>query len=386
MFGAIDVFGEDQLNQPFQGPQIRGFGFLHDGAVDTLFRFFHATVFSSTNGIGGSTVGFQTDQQRRDVEQFMLGFDTKLAPAVGQQATLSAGNAAANARIDVLAARAGAGDCDLIVKGNVAGEARGWVMLAGGVFQSDRLSETLSDTGLRALATTAGQELTYTCVPVGSGTRAGIDRDEDGALDRDELDAGSDPSDPASLPAPVTIGAKSPARDDVVPPLDPNKRKFAFSASTRDAALDHRVVPSAPGGSGDPTVGGATLRIYNADGTTTDDVTITLPASGWTVLGSPTRFQGYRFTGPSTGAIRRVIVKGDTITIRGGKSLFAYSLGEVRQSEVAVLLQLGGELGWCASAPAKPRGNPPSTESSDHPGRFIGATRTPAPAAPPPPS
>jgi len=99
MFGTIDVLGEDPLNTPFQGPQIRGFGFLHDGAVDTLFRFFHATVFSSTNGIGGSNVGFQTEQQRRDVEQFMLGFDTNLAPAVGQQATLSAGNAAANARM-----------------------------------------------------------------------------------------------------------------------------------------------------------------------------------------------------------------------------------------------------------------------------------------------
>jgi DNA-binding beta-propeller fold protein YncE len=387
MFGTIDVLGEDPLNTPFQGPQIRGFGFLHDGAVDTLFRFFHATVFSAQNGIGGSAVGFQNDTQRRDMEQFMLAFDTNLAPAVGQQVTLAAGNAAANARIDVLAARAAAGDCDLIVKGNVAAEARGW-LLAGSVFQSDRLSETLSDTALRALATTAGQELTYTCVPVGSGIRAGIDRDEDEALDRDELDAGSDPSDPSSLPEPRTIGAKSLSlRDDVVPPLDPAKRKFAFGAATRDDAPDHRVVPGAPGSPGDPTVGGATLRIYNADGTTTDDVTVTLPASGWTVLGSPTRFRGYRFTGPSTGPIKRVVVKGDTITIRGGKSLFAYTLGEVRQNQVAVLLQLGGELGWCASAPAKSRGNPPSTESSDHPGRFVGAPRTPAPAScPPPPS
>ena len=27
------------------GPQIRGFGFTHDGSVDTTFRFFHAVVF-----------------------------------------------------------------------------------------------------------------------------------------------------------------------------------------------------------------------------------------------------------------------------------------------------------------------------------------------------
>src|SRR5262249_4570653 len=43
-------------------------------------------------------------------------------------------------------------------------------------------------------AGTAGQELTYTCVPPGSGIRMGIDRDEDGLFDRDELDAGTDPA------------------------------------------------------------------------------------------------------------------------------------------------------------------------------------------------
>jgi hypothetical protein len=35
-------------------------------------------------------------------------------------------------------------------------------------------------------------------MPAGSGVRAGIDRDRDGKLDRDELDAGTDPADPAS--------------------------------------------------------------------------------------------------------------------------------------------------------------------------------------------
>ena len=124
----------------------------------------------------------------------------------------------------------------------------------------------------------------------------------------------------------VTIGAKSLSiRDDVDPPLDTAKRKFAFSASTRGAASDHRVVPSLPGGNGDPTAGGATLRIYNAMGTTTDDVTIDLPASGWTVLGSPTRPQGYRFTGPSTGPIRRVVVKNDTMRSYSDASSLAAS-------------------------------------------------------------
>jgi len=88
------------------------------------------------------------------------------------------------------------------VKGVVAGEARGWYRLGDGTFQSDRFAETpLSGTALRALAADAGQELTYTCVPPGEGQRIGVDRDGDGFFDRDELDAGSDPADPASIPS-----------------------------------------------------------------------------------------------------------------------------------------------------------------------------------------
>jgi hypothetical protein len=53
---------------------------------------------------------------------------------------------------------------------------------------------------LQQYAQTPGQELTFTCVPPGSGLRMGIDRDEDGVYDGDEIAAGSDPADPASMP------------------------------------------------------------------------------------------------------------------------------------------------------------------------------------------
>ena len=35
---------------------------------------------------------------------------------------------------------------------------------------------------------------TYACTPPGSGVRVGLDRDQDGVLDGDEKDAGSDPA------------------------------------------------------------------------------------------------------------------------------------------------------------------------------------------------
>jgi len=70
-----------------------------------------------------------------------------------------------------------------------------------GNFQSDRVAEApLLPAQLQSVAAVPGQELTYTCVPPGSGLRLGVDRDEDGFYDRDEIDAGSDPADASSTP------------------------------------------------------------------------------------------------------------------------------------------------------------------------------------------
>src|SRR5262249_33748854 len=75
----------------------------------------------------------------------------------------------------------------------------------GGVWKADRSGVTdVSSAALRALAG-AGAELTVTGVPVGSGTRMGIDRDRDGFPDGDEIAAGSDPGNPASFPSSVGV-------------------------------------------------------------------------------------------------------------------------------------------------------------------------------------
>jgi len=186
MFGVapIPMFG-GAGNTSHQGDQIRGFGYIHDGSVDTLFRFVSANIFNLP------------EHDRRDLEAFMLAFPSNLASVVGQQVTLSAGStAAATARLDTLVARAAAGVCDLTAHGVRNGEDRGWLYLpaAGGSFTSDRAAEAnVSRVALLAGATTG--PLTFTCVPPGSGRRIGIDRDGDGLRDRDELDAGSDPAD-----------------------------------------------------------------------------------------------------------------------------------------------------------------------------------------------
>jgi MYXO-CTERM domain-containing protein len=172
---------------PHTGDQIRGYGFLHDGSVDTVFRFLHAAVFT-----------FDSDDERRDMEAFVMAFDSNLAPIVGQQITLDSTNGAAvNTQIDLLLARARANftwphegtvkECDLVVHGIVGGAARGYLYDGVSTFTPDRAAESpLSEAALRALATTPGQPLTFTCVPPGSGRRMGIDRDEDGTLDGDD--------------------------------------------------------------------------------------------------------------------------------------------------------------------------------------------------------
>ena len=87
------------------------------------------------------------------------------------------------------------------MKGTSQGLERSWLFGTDAYFHSDRISEpALRLPALLGIATRRGQELTFTCVPPGSGVRMGLDRDEDGYYDRDELDAGSDPADPGDIP------------------------------------------------------------------------------------------------------------------------------------------------------------------------------------------
>jgi DNA-binding beta-propeller fold protein YncE len=161
------------------GPQIRGYGFLHDGTVPTILNF----------NMGFDTL---TQSERLQLEQFELAFDTDLAPIVGQQVTLDGDNlAVAGPRINLLLSRAftpfsslalGAGvtECDLVVKGAVAGVQRGWVLSNSTLF--DDTGGVISEAALRASATNS-DPLTYTCVPPGSGNRIGINGDRDLLLD-----------------------------------------------------------------------------------------------------------------------------------------------------------------------------------------------------------
>jgi hypothetical protein len=182
MFGApaVGFFGAPDSGN--MGNQVRGFGFTGDGSTDTVFRFLSATVFNPTSNSGFPQTN--PDGARRDMEQFLLAFDTDLAPIVGQQVTLTGTNSTAvNPRIDLLISRASAhftskslgGDvmeCDLIAS----------VVLSGRMtfFLFDPITRTfvaadgvthVSDKVMRSWAAQPGQEITYTAATPGSGPR-----------------------------------------------------------------------------------------------------------------------------------------------------------------------------------------------------------------------
>ncbi len=206
MFGNIDIDFYRPGDNDHMGDQIRGFGFIHDGSTDTLFRFHNAEAFEQDFGNpGGIPNGEEGVALRRAIEDFMMVFDSNLFPIVGQQITLRSDSGdAVMARLDLLKARADAGECDLVVKGIVDGLPWGARYTGDNQFQTDSADETPLDfAAVKALVQSEGQDLTFTAGPPGSGTRIGIDRDRDGYPDRDELAAGSDPADPDSIPGAV---------------------------------------------------------------------------------------------------------------------------------------------------------------------------------------
>ncbi|WP_438016347.1 hypothetical protein WMF18_36745 [Sorangium sp. So ce315] len=201
MFGMVQNPRFNNRDHAFQGDQIRGFGFAHDGTVDTIFRFHDQGGFNEAPGVAGFPPGEAGDVLRRQVTDYLHAFETNLAPIVGQQVTLAgSGDAATLARVNLLMARAEAGECDLVVKGRMGGEEKGFLYQGDGTFRRNRAATAaISDAALRQRAA-AGNALTYTCAPPGAGVRMALDRDGDGALDGDEEDAGTDPADPASVP------------------------------------------------------------------------------------------------------------------------------------------------------------------------------------------
>ncbi len=188
------------------GNQIRGFGFMTHGGQPTLFNFFNGFLFDEKeptllNGDNEGRIGFtgwegvSADQQRADIVEFLMAYPSDLQPIVGQQVTLrsSSGSDVALPFVNLLIQRANANyysrelngtgpikECELVARANVGGASRGWIYRPStSNFEPDNGTANVALGALQTIAGTAGQEVTFTCVPPGSGVRMGIDRDGD---------------------------------------------------------------------------------------------------------------------------------------------------------------------------------------------------------------
>lgn len=232
---APDSFGSNHLgvvsvdgstNRVIKTPQLRnmydkvgfemslsqsraGFGFLHDGSVDSLSRFLSAPSFSVEN-----------DQDVADLVALMMAFsgsDFDLdnprlgaeAPpskdthaAVGKQLTINdASDQALITRINEFVAIAQTGDVDLVVHSGP--DAWRYDLVRDQFHQSD-FSAPRSTAQMIALSDS--QVLTWTLVPFNQGGRMGSDRDGDGLTDANEITQGSNPVDASSFTLRPRVG------------------------------------------------------------------------------------------------------------------------------------------------------------------------------------
>jgi YVTN family beta-propeller protein len=188
------IYQKVGMQKPLPGQprseQITGFGFMHDGAIDTPLNFLRQPDF----------LGFANDNERRNIGAFQMAFDSVMAPAVGLQVTINAANknsSNALARINLLIQQAqpvpipfgnliSAPSCDLVVHGIYGGSPRAFLQLGSGMFQPDSSSEAKLTLQQLLSAVGEGAELTFTGVPEGEGRRYSIDRDSNGILNDDE--------------------------------------------------------------------------------------------------------------------------------------------------------------------------------------------------------
>ena len=233
-----------------------GFGFGHDGSVDSLTRFL---------------VGLQVveDQEIADLIALLLSVsgadladpggveDATPSAAVGRQLTLSSPNRLPLFDSMLSLARSTTSRVDLVVKGLLDGQSRGWWFDRSlDRFQGDRASETISADALLALAR-PGQELTLTLVARGTGRRLGIDQNSDDALDQDQRDAGQPVAQPHVRPEiigdnAIPIGTRLQLTARIPPLVAPGSYRWLYQgqplpAETNATLLREAASPESAG-------------------------------------------------------------------------------------------------------------------------------------------
>jgi DNA-binding beta-propeller fold protein YncE len=197
----------DKFGFNLAGPISRaGFGFFHDGRVDSLTRFIQDGFDITSDQDTADLIAFLIAFTGSDLPQGTVtdinrapGLPSRDAPAsLGFQAIVTNNLSNQRTLFMMATARASTSRVDLVVHGLKAGQPRSWLM-RGTQFLSDKSGETNTTTEILTLATPQ-TPLIFTLVPLGSGVRLALDRDGDDSFNQTEIENGSDPSDPNITP------------------------------------------------------------------------------------------------------------------------------------------------------------------------------------------
>ena len=204
-----------------------GFGFGHDGSVDSVTHFLSGLRVVGDQEIA-DLIALLLSVSGADVESEGAAADSTPPAAVGRQLTVN--SPARPPLLDAMLALAQspASRVEVVAHGIKDGVARGWLHQGtNNLFQSDRRYEVVTPDELLTLAA-PGNEITFTVVQRGTGVRLGLDRDLDELFDRDELDARTNPADRLLRPrilvdsTEVAVGSELRLDAQVPPALAPD--------------------------------------------------------------------------------------------------------------------------------------------------------------------
>ena len=98
-------------------------------------------------------------------------------------------------------------------------------------------------------------------------------------------------------------------------------------------------------------------------------------------FGWDNEYDAHAFSVPAFAISKYKVTNGEYLKFVCGGAGWGFTLDEPSQGRIAVRLTLGSGRPWCAEAPAKASGHPPSTAANDRAGRFVAQPGTPAPLA-----
>lgn len=160
MYQKVGMFGTTFLSNEFTGDQVKGFGYGHDGTF--------ATVDDFLIKLGGFV--FTDEDQAKRISEFVFAFPSEQASSVGQQVTLRALSKESDfTKAQVLAEQDAQGNCDVMVSAHVFG-ADIVGTLNGDKVKTSITGVELPNTLLQTMSQWGYNSLTYTCLPLGTGS------------------------------------------------------------------------------------------------------------------------------------------------------------------------------------------------------------------------